>query len=316
MKRIITLLITLTIVNCFSQKGPGLFVNNDGKKNTLGIQNLNVKTEILEGVARTTFDFTFFNNYSRILEGEFLFPLPQGAVVSGFSLEINGKLRPAVIVEKELGRKAYENTIRRRIDPALVEKTRGNNYRTRVYPIPAKGTKRLTLTYEQTLEDNGDEYVYRLPIVFDDIIQELSVDIEVLISKTVPTIKRNNVGLSFEPWQNIFRASTQKSKYKSKEDINIRKMEGSKVFTNEEGYFMASGFVNELKYTSPSAKVYDKITILWDASMSRYKEKLEKEYKFLEVFFAKNPNVDVELVKFSNYPEQPESYKIVSGNKL
>lgn len=316
MKRIITLLITLTIVNCFSQKGPGLFVNNDGKKNTLGIQNLNVKTEILEGVARTTFDFTFFNNYSRILEGEFLFPLPQGAVVSGFSLEINGKLRPAVIVEKELGRKAYENTIRRQIDPALVEKTRGNNYRTRVYPIPAKGTKRLTLTYEQTLEDNGDEYVYRLPIVFDDIIQELSVDIEVLNSKTVPTIKRNNVGLSFEPWQNIFRASTQKSKYKSKEDIyiNIPKMDGSKVVANEEGYFMASGFINELKYTSPAAKVYDKITILWDASMSRHKEKLEKEYKFLEAFFAKNPNVDVELIKFSNYPEQPENHKIVSGN--
>ena len=93
----------------------------------------------------------FYNGLDRILEGELTFPLGQGQSVSRFAMDINKKLREAVVVEKELARVAYESTIRQNIDPGLLEKTEGNNYKARVYPIAPKTYKHIVITYEEEL---------------------------------------------------------------------------------------------------------------------------------------------------------------------
>jgi len=43
---------------------------------TGGINNLNIEVEIFGNVAVTTMKMVFFNNTSRILEGELTFPMP------------------------------------------------------------------------------------------------------------------------------------------------------------------------------------------------------------------------------------------------
>ncbi|WP_157662529.1 MULTISPECIES: VIT domain-containing protein [unclassified Winogradskyella] len=82
------------------------------------LSKLKVHADISNQYAKVTYDMTFYNGKDRILEGELAFPLGQGQTVSHLSMDLNGYLRDAVIVEKELGRVAYENTIKQRIDPA------------------------------------------------------------------------------------------------------------------------------------------------------------------------------------------------------
>ena len=43
-------------------------------------------------LATTTATYTFYNSGSRILEGKLTIPLPEGVSVSGYALDINGKL--------------------------------------------------------------------------------------------------------------------------------------------------------------------------------------------------------------------------------
>src|SRR5215203_3363716 len=99
-----------------------------------------------------------------VLEGEFDFPLLDGQSIWKYALEVNDTLREGVIVEKAKARVAYENTVRRNIDPGLVEKTKGNNFRTRIYPIPAKGFKRVIIGIEEVLSYRGYGYLYKLPL--------------------------------------------------------------------------------------------------------------------------------------------------------
>jgi hypothetical protein len=65
--------------------------------------------------------FVFSNPNSRQLAAEFSFPIPEGATVCGYKLEINGEMVPGVVCEKEKARIAFENEQRRRVDPGLVE---------------------------------------------------------------------------------------------------------------------------------------------------------------------------------------------------
>ncbi len=84
------------------------------------LQAIRIDTEIGGSRAITSVEMTFFNPNRRILEGELQFPLLDGQQVSGFALDIDGKLREAVPVEKAKGQQVFEDVIRQRIDPALL----------------------------------------------------------------------------------------------------------------------------------------------------------------------------------------------------
>jgi hypothetical protein len=79
----------------------------------------------------------FYNHLDRDVEGELIFPLEEGAVVCGYSVDINGVMLQAVVCDKEVARKAFESEVReKRAGPALIEQAVGNTFKTRLYPIP------------------------------------------------------------------------------------------------------------------------------------------------------------------------------------
>ena len=96
------------------------------------LQSMAVRSEIAGGLARTRVEMLFFNPNDRVLEGELRFPLLAGQEIDGFALDIDGELREAVPVEKARGKQVLEEVIRRRVDPALLETTAGENFRLRV----------------------------------------------------------------------------------------------------------------------------------------------------------------------------------------
>jgi hypothetical protein len=96
---------------------------------------------------RVTVDLAFTNLNGRVLSGELEFPLPAGAFVCGYRLEINGEMIPGVVCEKEKARVAFENETRRTVDPGLVEQVTGNRWRTRLYPLPPRAARRAAIDY-------------------------------------------------------------------------------------------------------------------------------------------------------------------------
>ena len=91
--------------------------------------------------------FVFTNPNGRALSAEFEFPIPDGATVCGYRLEVNGEMTPGVVCEKEKARVAFENEQRKGVDPGLVEHVKGNVWKTRIFPLPANGKRRAEVTY-------------------------------------------------------------------------------------------------------------------------------------------------------------------------
>src|SRR5690606_38030814 len=90
------------------------------------LDSVDIDIDVEGFIARTRMELVFANPNDRVLEGEFVFPLSPGQTVSGYELEVDGRLRAGVVVPKQIARVAFENVIRQQIDPGLVELTQGN----------------------------------------------------------------------------------------------------------------------------------------------------------------------------------------------
>jgi len=133
----------------------------------------NVVVETKETVAsenaffkRVKVNLTFTNPNARVMSGELEFPIPDGAFVCGYALEINGDMIPGVICEKEKARVAFENETRKRVDPGIVEHVKGNIWRTRIFPLNPKTPRKAEVEYivakddikpAEIFERDGDE---------------------------------------------------------------------------------------------------------------------------------------------------------------
>src|SRR6185436_17347275 len=90
---------------------------------------------------------TFENPQERVVEGTFHIVLPPLATVSRFAMKLDDRWQEGEVVEKQAARRAYEDSLHRRQDPALLEQSAGNAFDARVFPNPARGMKELILSY-------------------------------------------------------------------------------------------------------------------------------------------------------------------------
>src|SRR5947208_1077644 len=72
-------------------------------KDSANVSLTKFKTEVkvIGNYAVTIMEMEFCNTAPRVLEGELIFPMPEGVTVSRYAIDINGKMREAVPVEKE-----------------------------------------------------------------------------------------------------------------------------------------------------------------------------------------------------------------------
>ncbi len=75
-------------------------------------------------------------------------------------MENDGAWMEAEVVEKQLARRAYDDFLHRRQDPALLEKAEGNQFTAKVFPIAGNADKHIVISYSQELA--GSRYVLPL----------------------------------------------------------------------------------------------------------------------------------------------------------
>ena len=144
------------------------------------IDSVSIRADLVGTLARTRVEIVVSNPNERVLEGQLQFPLLAGQVVTGFALDIDGHLRSAVPVPKAKGRQVFEDITRTQVDPALLQVTQGNNYSLRIYPLPARGQRRVQLELSETLtRDRADRATWRMPLQFGQPIGRLDLAVRV-----------------------------------------------------------------------------------------------------------------------------------------
>ncbi len=306
-----------------AQNMPAILVPDDeGKKHVpLTIDEIKIDVRIVGNIAVTTTEFTFFNPNNRVYEGQFYFPLGEGQSVSRFALDINGKMREGVVVEKAKGRQVFETIVRKNIDPGLLEWTKGNNFKSRIYPIPANGYRKVLVAYEQELTDAGRGFVYTLPLNYEKPVKKFSVSAEVFKQDIEPSLEDNKMQyIAFSKWRESYMAKAEFENYLPDKTLSFllpKEADRQKVFMEEtaEGSGEYYFYINLSPEMKTASKTMPKnIYLLWDVSASAAKRDIAKEIELLGTYFNTVRNLSVTLITFSNDIHSADSYPISGGN--
>ena len=130
----------------------------------LELRTQQVEVEIKDQVAVTKVNQVFYNPSSQRLEGTFMFPVPAGAQVEDFQMEIDGKMMKAELIEADKARKIYEDIVRQAKDPALFEYAGRSLFKVRIFPIEPHKEKEIRLHYSELLPKDGKMVSYVYPL--------------------------------------------------------------------------------------------------------------------------------------------------------
>ncbi|MGN0853060.1 MAG: VIT domain-containing protein [Kiritimatiellia bacterium] len=246
------------------------------------------------------------NPNRRALEGALDFPLPAGASVCGYALDVNGEMVDGVVVPKEKARVAFEAEVARGADPGLVEHVGGNAYRTRIYPIPANGSRRIRIEYVTPLAfgATGDAaLVLAMPRV---PMGERNVSIVVPIGGGVPDPVLGGLGdRRFARAEAVWRTVSSDRNVVPDEDVVVALPARAETLVaverrQNEYWFAVSEKTPDLQTARTSLPTAWRI--LWDASGSRS----EADIKAALALVGKLPeSACYELIEFRNRAEKP-----------
>lgn len=127
------------------------------------ISEVTVDVRILQQVATTTLEVGLTNPSAQQQEAEMLVPVPDGVVVRAFTFAGSATEPTAKLLPKLEARAIYRSIVSKLRDPALLEFAGYNLVRSNVFPVPARGTQRVRLVYEQVLPADGNRVDYVLP---------------------------------------------------------------------------------------------------------------------------------------------------------
>lgn len=177
----------------------------------LSLREMAIDVGIGRGYARVNVRQVFENHTGSIQEGTWRFALPPSGAVGDFAVWDSLVRIPGVILEKKRARAIYQQLTQQRIDPGLLQQgeeedrepgasgrptdrlSGGAAFSVKVAPIPAWGTKRLELQYQQEvpwLDGTGEFRVALKPRDGEPpTAGQLSVRITLLDGEFTPAVK-------------------------------------------------------------------------------------------------------------------------------
>ncbi len=317
------ILISLLCLGYFAQGQTPQLTVKDADSLKVKMSQLLVNVKIVGNIAYTTTEMHFTNKTTRQMEAELLFPLPEGVSVSRYAIDINGKMRDAVPVNKNKGKQVFEAIEHRRVDPGLLEKVEGNNFKTRIYPIMPNGERIVLIGYEQELSSLDKNHLgYQMLSKYPYALDKFEVTITVLGATSRPTLIENDNELSMESanasaWQQSYQTAIKKVNFKPLEKWMVKipiQQEIPSVVSNSansQHYFYASTFIESAKIEK---KKPTSIGLIWDVSLSCKTRDLNKELALLDAYFQNLKNTKVALYLLSYTFDKKQTFTITEGN--
>ncbi|WP_448130073.1 VIT domain-containing protein [Stenotrophomonas rhizophila] len=278
------------------------------------LAEVHIDSRVVAGLGETTIEMTFHNPNARVLEGQLAFPLAAGQQVAGFALDIGGELRDAVPVPKAQGRQVFEAIERRQVDPGLLEQTAGNQFRLRLYPIPARGERRVRLVLRDSLPTVPQGLQWSLPVFFARQAERVTVRMEASGTGQPVAVGVNLLGFTLKTGAYAAQWQGRGADLPAHLQWSLPLARSTDVVTGlHEGqrYLLASVPVR----ASTAARVLPRrIGLLWDASGSAGTRNGAAERAVLDRYFQALGTGQVQLTVLRDRSETPREFTVNKGD--
>lgn len=271
------------------------------------LQRARIEGEVQAGIAQTRITLEFHNPNRRVLEGELQFPLGDGQQISGFALDINGEMRDAVPVPKDRGRQVFEEIARRGVDPGLLEQTAGNQFRLRIYPLPAGGSRRVQLVMREPLAFDGHGWQWTLPLQFAAGAASVELKLQAPGATAAGTAPFR-ISAGQLQWQGRGAQLPKQLQW----SLPAARQAQVQVAPWQDGHYLLAQL--QVSTGSTPRTLPREIGLLWDGSGSGGQRDRTREFALLDRYFAAMGDGTVALTVLRDRAEQVRRFRIRAGN--
>jgi len=313
-KSTLLLAFLLTLLACNQAFGIIIVERRHPADRYITLRQQHVDVTVDNGVAQTTIEQVFHNNERRDLEGTYLFPIPEGASVSDFTMFIGGIEVKGEILDKDQAARKYHDIVRRMKDPGLLEYVGKGLFQARVYPIPAHGDVEIKVSYQQVLPYDNGVVTYRFtsedPKFYAAPIKDYRLDINIESESTIKAVYSPTHQVQIDrPHDNSANVLLRRSEQRSTKDFilyySVSEDEvGCNLLTyydrNEsQGYFLGL-IAPDLKQRDGGRSSKNVVFVL-DVSGSMAGEKIEQAKEALRFCLnSLNPDDRFGIVSYSD----------------
>lgn len=291
-----------TLAQAAPQRSPELLSRDysgrpEGTKpaRALRISRLIVEVDVLGAMAWTTVTAQIANPGDERLEGDFTLDLPAGSVVTGYALDVEGRMIDGVLEAPRKARRAYEANVRAAIDPGLAEVTRENAFRTRVYPILAGKGRTLRLAFATPFDAARP---YRLPLHLPEAADAVTIVVRspepgrtVAVGGDLP-LEFHSLAGGAESRATLARAPLTGA-------LELRPL-GPPSRPTLSGHRTGETFFDLTAEAADEPVGAGRLRIYWDASRSRADDDHKAEIALVQRYVAEARPAAVSLVVFSD----------------
>ena len=291
----------------------------------LELSSHRVDVRIENQVAVTTVEQEFFNPNHQRLEGTYIFPVPKGAKIDKFAMEVGGKMMEAELLPAEKARRIYEDIVRSMRDPGLLEFAGRDVFKVRIFPIEPHSRKPIRITYTELLRSDTGAVTYLYPLTNDKFsarpVKDLSVKVEVKTAQPLASVyspshkvevKRDGAHravVGYEARETKAETDFQLVFNTEARDVGLTLL--SHKPDSDDGYFLLLAAPTFTPEGKPAPK---DVVFVMDTSGSMAGEKMRQAQKAL-AFCVENLNAEdrFEIVRFSTEAE-PLFDKLMDAN--
>ncbi|WP_439589640.1 VIT domain-containing protein [Hydrogenophaga sp.] len=279
------------------------------------LRRVDVRAEIVGRSVNTRVELELYNPNARVLEAELQFPLLEGQSVTGFALDIDGELRPAVPVEKVKGRQVFEDVTRARVDPALLEVTAGQYHKLRVYPLPGLASRRVVLELGEVVAGEG-VVTWRLPLAPQPRTGRL--DISVRVAGVAPRAVSARLGAQRLPVRGESggtRIALAAVGSRTGEELRVALPPPSAPIVATQRFEGEDHFYAELSLAALHAERPRprRVGLVWDASGSGVRRDHARELALLQAWWRELGDVEVLLQPVRDVAGPLERFEVKAG---
>ncbi len=278
----------------------------------LAIRSHHVSVSVRERIAETSVTQTFLNSTSATLEATYVFPVPEGATVSGFAMWVNGQRVEGELLDSRTARSVYESIVARMRDPGLVEYIGDNLFRARVYPIGPGAEQRIEIRFTQTLEYQGSVVRYHYPLragaAYGSTLESLTIQADLASRTAIQAVysPSHPIAVTRDGDHHAIAALSQAHAsldqdfdlYYTVADEEV----GLSLLTHrepgEDGYFLA--MISPRTELSESQVAAEEVIFVMDTSGSMSGDKLQRAQAALDYMLGRlRPTDYFQVVRFS-----------------
>jgi Ca-activated chloride channel family protein len=290
----------------------GVLIPSTGKQpdaRVLSLDEMSIDVSVDNGHAKVQIRQIYANHTGQPIEGNYAFTLPGRALISDFAVWDDTTRIPGVILERKRAQELYADIRMQALDPGLLqmgerdadEERRSSLFTARVAPVPAFGTKRSEIEYQERLPVEQGEVFFAIPL-HPDVYRaqsagRLSIHFNLSSAHAMRDFQFTSANYAMKIAQKTAKsvkasfdgqtvALTEDFAVKYALDAHANSLEvqtyrdGSGGASSEPGFFEASLLLAMPTASAPTAP--RTIVALFDASLSMQWEKLERSFHALE----------------------------------